>query len=63
MAALQDDPEKQFALAIRNFQEFAGLNVTGRLTDATWIDTDLNINIYLFNIKLYTKYKYTRRKE
>jgi len=31
MQELQDDPARQFELAVSSFQRFAGLNVTGNL--------------------------------
>jgi len=33
MQELNNDPERQFKLAVTSFQRFAGLNVTGKLTD------------------------------
>jgi len=35
MQELKDDPQRQFQLAIMNFQRFAGLNVTGKLKACT----------------------------
>jgi len=32
MLELRDDPQQQFQLAVMNFQRFANLSVTGKLT-------------------------------
>jgi len=42
MSELRDHPDRQFQLAVMNFQRFAGLNVTGMLTASQmnihWLD-------------------------